>query len=52
MLKAEIKERVVVTKSTAKNLNVFQMDDHLAKEEFGRFGKELLEKLGLHDEDA
>ncbi|MFP9137895.1 ParA family protein [Devosia sp. XGJD_8] len=47
MLKAEIKERSVVTESTAKNKSVFQMGDQQAKQEFTAFSKELLKKLGV-----
>lgn len=47
VFEAEIKERSVVTESTAKNKSVFQMHDANAKAEFSAFSTELLEKLGL-----
>tara|TARA_R110002049_G_scaffold38227_1_gene119119 strand:+ start:303 stop:1115 length:813 start_codon:yes stop_codon:yes gene_type:complete len=47
MLVSEIKERSVVTESTAKNKSVFEMNDALAKQEFSNFAAELLTKVGL-----
>lgn len=47
MLSAEIKERSVVTESTAKNKSVFQMNDEKAKAEFSEFSAELLESVGI-----
>ncbi|WP_306257378.1 ParA family protein [Pararhizobium sp. IMCC21322] len=47
VLKSEIKERSVVTESTAKNKSVFQMNDANAKREFTNFSVELLKKVGL-----
>jgi chromosome partitioning protein len=47
MFTAEIKERSVVTESTAKNKSVFQMFDETAKSEFRAFSEELIKRVGL-----
>ncbi|MDE4302076.1 ParA family protein [Phaeobacter gallaeciensis] len=47
ILKQEIKERSVVTESTAKNKSVFEMADQAAKKEFSDVSEELLKKVGL-----
>ena len=51
MLKTEIKERSVVTEATAKNKSVFDMGDKDAKSEFTAFSKELIESLGVKNEN-
>jgi cellulose biosynthesis protein BcsQ len=47
MFNSEIKERSVVTESTAKNKSVYEMGDPAAKKEFSDFSEELLKKVGL-----
>lgn len=48
----EITERSAVAESAAKNKSIFDMGDASARSEFASFGDELLERLGLTDEDA